>query len=101
MDATGDGFLTWFVAVIITMAVMEILKLVTRGKLGKKGSLNNKLLPIIAVAVGVGVVIMKMWWVGMEFRTEEGWNMLVAGLQTGVGAGGLRSMLKAFGRSET
>jgi len=88
------------VALIASGLTTGIVHLVKRFLPSTKqhGSIKNALLPVCAVVVGIVFALIKAWFLHMEIRSEEGFDLLLWGVMIGLASIGLRGAVKPFKR---
>lgn len=87
------------IAVIISL-LLGAFKVATRkkgltaGKAEQTGSLVNRLLPVVAVVIGVLFAFGKAWFSEVPFRSVEMWDLLLWGVLIGWAASGSRGLTR-------
>ena len=96
MDMTVEMAVALLASGLTTVVVHPLKKVLPSTQ--AHGSLKNALLPVCAVLVGLVLALIKAWFLRMEIRSEEGFELLLWGVMIGLASIGLRGAAKPFKR---
>jgi len=94
-DASTMQALVALVASMLVALIMVVVKAILPARIvAQAGTLGNRLLPIVCLALGVALAVVNAWWVHVPIRSAEGWGLLQDGIAVGLGAIGVRSLVR-------